>query len=190
MLELSLAGSDTTATAIGTTFLYIITTPRVLAKILAEISGATLSSPISDAEAKNLPYLQATLKEGLRIWPPVIGLMAKKVPPEGDTINGKYVPGGTKIGYGGFSIFRNKKIWGEDADMFRPERWLEGEKIKEQELNLEVIFNQGRYQCLGKNIALMELNKVFVEVSLHSSKSCGANQLANGVPIAASAFRI
>jgi len=162
-----IAGSDTTATAIRTTFLYIITTPRVLLKLLTEISGATLSSPISDAEAKKLPYLQAVIKEGLRIWPPVIGLMAKKVPPEGDTINGMYVPGGTQIGYGGFSIFRNKKIWGEDADVFRPERWLEGDKIKEQELNFEVIFNQGRYQCLGKNVALMELNKVFVELLRH-----------------------
>jgi cytochrome P450 len=56
-----------------------------------------------------MPYLQATIKEGLRIWPPAVGLFAKRVPPEGDTINGKYVPGGTKIGYGGFSIFRNKK---------------------------------------------------------------------------------
>jgi cytochrome P450 len=167
-----IAGSDTTATAIRSTFLYIISTPRVLAKLLAEIefSSATLSSPISDAEARKLLYLQAVIKEGLRIWPPVIGLMAKKVPPEGDTINGLFVPGGTHIGYGAFAIFRSKKLWGEDADVFRPERWLEGDKdkIREQELNLEVIFNQGRYQCLGKNVALMELNKVFVEVGCFS----------------------
>ncbi|KAH9212789.1 pisatin demethylase [Leptodontidium sp. 2 PMI_412] len=162
-----IAGSDTTATAIRTTFLYIITTPRVHAKLLAEISDATLSSPISDVEARTLPYLQAVIKEGLRIWPPAVGLMAKKVPPEGDTINGMYVPGGTSIGYGGFSILRNKKIWGEDADVFRPERWLEGEGIKVLEQTWEVIFNAGRYQCLGKNVALMELNKVFVELLRH-----------------------
>lgn len=164
-----IAGSDTTATAIRTTFLYIITTPRVLTKLLAEITGAPLklSSPISDAEARAMPYLQAVIKEGLRIWPPAVGLMAKKVPPEGDTINGMYVPGGTRIGYGGFSILRNKKIWGEDADVFRPERWLEGEGIKDLEQAWEVIFNAGRYQCLGKNVALMELNKVFVELLRH-----------------------
>ena len=75
-----MAGSDTTATAIRTTFLYIITTPRVLAKLLAEISGATLSSPISDVEAKKMPYLQATIKEGLRIWPPAIGLYRQRGP--------------------------------------------------------------------------------------------------------------
>lgn len=151
--------------------LYIITTPQIHERLLAEISNATLSSPISDIEARNLPYLQAVIKEGLRIWPPAVGLMAKKVPPNGDTVNGMYVPGGTMIGYGGFSVLRNKKIWGEDADVFRPERWLEGENIKELELTWEVVFNAGRYQCLGKNVALMELNKVFVEVSLSSIDS-------------------
>jgi len=139
----------------------------VLGKLLAEISDAALSSPISDAEARKLPYLQAVIKEGLRIWPPAVGLMAKRVPPGGDTINGMYVPGGTRIGYGGFSVLRNKKIWGEDADVFRPERWLEGEKIKDLELAWEAVFNAGRYQCLGKNVALMELNKVFVELLRH-----------------------
>lgn len=97
--------------------------------------------------------------------------MAKKVPPEGDTINGIFVPGGTQIGYGAWPIFRNKKIWGDDANAFRPERWLGGENIQEQELALELIFAAGRYQCLGKNVALMELNKVFVEVCLSASAS-------------------
>src|SRR5262245_1512803 len=139
-----MAGSDTTATAIRTTFLYTITTPRVLTKLLAEISKATLSSPVSDAEARTLPYVQAVIKEGLRIWPPATGLMDKQVPPGGDTINGMYVPGGTEIGYGGLSVFRNKKVWGEDAGVFRPERWIEGENIKDLEVALEVIFNAGR----------------------------------------------
>ncbi len=161
-----IAGSDTTAGAIRSTFLYIITIPRVYSRLLAEISSASISSPIQDAEAKKLPYLQAVIKEGLRIWPPVAGLMSKEVPAGGDTINGLFVPGGTQIGYCAWGIFRNRKIWGADADMFRPERWLEGPaaKIKEQELTLELVFAAGRYQCLGKNVALMELNKVFVEV--------------------------
>jgi cytochrome P450 len=148
-------------------FLYLITTPRVLKKFRAEYSKSPISSPILDSEARNLPYLQAIIKEGLRIWPPVVGLMAKEVPPAGDVVNGLFVPGGTSIGYCAFGIFRDKKIWGEDADVFRPERWLDSEveKIREHEQTLELIFAFGKYQCLGRNVALMELNKVFVEVS-------------------------
>jgi cytochrome P450 len=165
----SIAGSDTTAVAIRVIFLYLITTPRVLERFRAEYSKASISSPIQDSEARNLPYLQAIIKEGLRIWPPVVGLMAKEVPPSGDVVSGLFVPGGTSIGYCAFGIFRDKKIWGEDVDVFRPERWLDSsaEKIKEQEQTLEIIFAFGKYQCLGRNVALMELNKVFVEVSIY-----------------------
>jgi cytochrome P450 len=46
-----------------------------------------------------MPYLQAVIKEGLRIFPPVAGLMSKEVPPGGDAFNGLYIPEGTKIGY-------------------------------------------------------------------------------------------
>jgi hypothetical protein len=69
----SATGSDTTATAVQTTFLYLITNPRVLSKLRAEIAAASASVPITDAEARKLPYLQAVIKEGLRIWPPVVG---------------------------------------------------------------------------------------------------------------------
>ncbi len=83
-------------------------------------------------------------------------------------VNGMFIPGGTSIGYCAFGIFRDKNIFGEEADALRPERWLDDppEKIKEQEQTLELVFSFGKYQCLGRNVALMELNKVFVEVSI------------------------
>lgn len=120
-----------------------------------------------------MPYLQAVIKEGLRIFPPVTGLMSKEVPPGGDMLNGKFIPPGTKIGYCAWGIFRNVKTWGADSGVFRPERWLEGspENIREKELALELVFAHGRWQCLGKNVALIELNKVFVEVCIHLTRS-------------------
>lgn len=83
-------------------------------------------------------------------------------------VNGLFVPGGTPIGCCAFGILRNKKTFGEDADIFRPERWIDSppEKIKEQEQTLELVFPFGKYKGLGQNVALMELNKVSVEVSL------------------------
>jgi cytochrome P450 len=148
--------------------------PRIVAKLRAEFSSANISSPIKDSEARNLPYLQAVIKEGLRIFPPIPGLLSKEVPPEGDMINGKFIPGGTKIGWGIFGVCRDKAIWGQDSDLFRPERWLEAsaEKFKEMDSTLDLVFGYGRYQCLGKNLAFMELNKIFIEVSIES-KFCG-----------------
>lgn len=63
---------------------------------------------------------------------------------------------------------RSKETFGTDADVFRPERWLEAaadeERFKEMSDVIELAFGYGRFQCLGKTIAYMELNKIFVEV--------------------------
>ncbi|KAK1503114.1 cytochrome P450, partial [Colletotrichum costaricense] len=84
-----LAGSDTTATAIRATLLHILTSPRVSAALREEIELAKPSWPvITEAEARSMPYLQAVIKEGLRIFPPVVGQMSKEVPKGGDTFKG------------------------------------------------------------------------------------------------------
>ncbi|TQS32065.1 hypothetical protein Golomagni_07632, partial [Golovinomyces magnicellulatus] len=162
------AGSDTTATVIRSTMLHIMTTPRVLAKLLSEIESANLSAEIiSDAKARTLPFLQAVIKEGMRIFPPVAGLMAKQAPPQGHYWKGVFIPGGTRVGSCAWGLFRREDIWGEDSQQFRPERWLESspEELSAMEGALDLIFSYGRWQCLGRPIALMELNKVFVQVS-------------------------
>ncbi|ORY14838.1 cytochrome P450 [Clohesyomyces aquaticus] len=164
-----IAGSDTTATAVRATFLRLLTSPRVLAKLQKELDYAgrngRLSSPITNAEAKALPYLQAVIKEGLRVHPPFTGLLMKKVPPGGDTIDGQYIPEGTRIGHNTWAVQRDP-IYGEDVEVFRPERWIEanGEKVLRMEQNLDLVFGYGRWGCLGKTVAYIELNKIFVEL--------------------------
>ena len=166
-----MAGADSTATAMRTTFLYIITNPSVYSKLREEISeglrDGRISSPvIRDVEAKELPYLQACIKEGLRIWPPLTGLMTKKAPPEGDNFKGLFIPGNTEIAYSAWGVQRHRETYGEDADVFRPERWLEaeGDALHKMERSQELVFGSGRYGCLGKSVAFVELNKVFVQV--------------------------
>ena len=81
--------------------------------------------------------------------------------------DGKFVPGGTKIAWNVWSLLRRKEMFGEDASVFRPERWLEASTDKriEMERHVELIFGYGRYMCAGKIIAFLELNKIFFEVS-------------------------
>jgi cytochrome P450 len=149
--------------------LHVITNPLVYAAIQAEIDAALskVQRPvISDSQARNLPYLQAVIKEGLRIFPPATGLFEKQTPPEGDTIDGRFVPGGTRIAFNVLAVQRDKKVFGEDAQSFRPERWLDNDKERVQQMEKvqDLVFGYGRYGCLGKSVALIELNKVFFEV--------------------------
>lgn len=166
-----IAGSDTTATAIRTTMLYLMSSPQVYRKLAHEIRVAAaegrLSSPITDEEARGLPYLQAVIKEGLRVFPPVTGLMPTVVPPGGDVICGIHLPEGTEVGWSAFGVQHNKEVYGLDAETFRPERWLEvkdEEHLRAMNSTWELVFKYGKWQCLGRSVALMELNKVFVEV--------------------------
>jgi len=184
-----LAGSDTTATAIRATMLYIITTPRIYTALQSEIDLAIrsgkISAPVTSAESlAHLPYLQAVIFEGLRYHHPFNGFPFKLVPPEGDTIDGRFVPGGTRIAPSYTTFTRLKSVFGEDADVFRPERWLpsrwragtgagveelewkgrEKEKVAEMRRTVDLVFGYGRFGCAGRYVAFMELNKVFVEV--------------------------
>lgn len=91
-----------TAGALRATMLYIVSNPQVYSRLLAEIATTPISSPITDAEARSMPFLQAVIKEGLRIHPPISGLAFRVVPPGGDYLSGCFLPGGTNIGYNFF----------------------------------------------------------------------------------------
>lgn len=166
-----IAGSDTTASAIRSTLLRLLTSPRVLAKLRAEVDAAVtegrVSRPIQQKESRQLPYLQAVVKEGLRITPPFLGQVSKEVPAGGDTFDGIFLPGGTRIGHNVYALTRHP-IFGADSDIFRPERWLEAdpETRDEMEKTVDLVFGYGRWSCMGKNVAFLEMDKVYFEVWL------------------------
>lgn len=109
----------------------------------------------------------------------------KQVPPQGDTIHGHFVPGGTRIGHSFVGVERSRAVFGADVDVFRPERWLgiAAEKRREMAQVVELVFGHGRWGCAGKPVALMELNKFYIEVSQRerwcSSSEPRASRLTN-----------
>lgn len=100
------------------------------------------------------------------MWPPIGGLGFKCVPAGGEHINGLFVPEGTEIGQAYLAIGRSKSIWGEDADVFRPERWIGRDAMEQAKMNgaIDSHFGGGKFSCLGKPIALMELHKSVFEI--------------------------
>ncbi|KAK8040736.1 hypothetical protein PG991_000524 [Apiospora marii] len=171
-LFMFIAGSDTSASALRVTMFYIMSCPRVYQKLKAEIrtairEGRASSPVITVAEAKQLPYLQAVLYEGLRMRPVTTGQQAKEVPAGGDTIDGRFVPGGTSIATNFGAILRSPRLFGADADAFRPERFLElpsPAALVEMRRNVELAFGHGRYMCAGKPLAFMEFNKIYFQL--------------------------
>ncbi|KAK4227400.1 putative cytochrome P450 E-class, group IV [Podospora fimiseda] len=171
-----IAGSDTTATALRATMLFLMTTPSVYQKLKKEIdSTKTKGKVVSTEEAVESGYLQGCILEGLRLFPPFTGIPFKVVPKEGDwTSDGKFIPPGTRVTPSIWATGRLKEVFGEDADLFKPERWIltkdtkeERERLAEMRRVAEMVFGYGRWGCAGKVIAFMELNKFFFELFRH-----------------------
>ena len=88
------AGSETTATLLSGATFYLLKNPLSLAKAKDEVRQAFVrTSDIAfETVATRLPYLNACLEEALRMYPPVPTALSRRTGPEGDTINGRFVP--------------------------------------------------------------------------------------------------
>ncbi|KAK5655696.1 hypothetical protein OQA88_5629 [Cercophora sp. LCS_1] len=170
-----IAGSDTSASALRSIMLYLLSHPRVYAKLQAEVDAKSrqrkYEGVVPDSEVRKLPYLQAVIKEGMRMHPPISDSVPKRVPDGGDTVvvdgQSVFLPGGALISYAAWPLHHSKAIFGDDASVFRPERWLvEKDERRMAEMNRthELIFGYGKYQCLGKPVALMEIGKAVFEL--------------------------
>ena len=126
------AGSDTTAISLRAMFYYLCKNPQTYKKLVDEIlkfdARGELSEYITYGEAQQMPYFQACVREALRMHPAVGQLLERIVPVEGATISGHYLPGGTIVGMNPWVAARDKNVYGADADVFRPERWIEADE--------------------------------------------------------------
>ncbi|KAL6230901.1 hypothetical protein BDW75DRAFT_244399 [Aspergillus navahoensis] len=196
--SLIIAGSDSTAISLSAVFYYLLENPRVYYRLQQEIDAAyeatPLASPprssrdstggasdiISFTVANKLPYLDAVITESFRMHPAVGLLLERVTPPQGATICREYVPGGTVVGCNAWVIHQNKEIFGPDADVYRPERWLESEgtdPVRLSRMRQSMFqFGAGSRTCIGRNISLMETFKIIptflrkFEVKFHQPK--------------------
>ncbi len=110
-------------------FYLVLNAPKVYAKLSQEVKEAQeagkLSVIVTYAEAQALPYFQACLKEAMRLRPAVGLGIYRRTPPEGVEIGGKHYPGGIEVAVNGWVLHRDAAIFGDDVEVFRPERWFE-----------------------------------------------------------------
>ena len=180
------AGSDTTAISIRAILYYLLKNPECKRRLIDDIDRlreeGNLSDPVTLTEADSMPYLQAVMYEALRLHPAVGMSLPRVVPEGGTTFNGIYLPAETIIGANPWVIHRNKEVYGEDVETFRPERWMVEDKgdlrkcpVRHLLPSLLTIttdrfffaFGAGARTCIGKNISWMEMSKLIPTLFMH-----------------------
>jgi cytochrome P450 len=174
------AGADTVSIGIRAIMIYLLDNPPVYKRLRKEVDDFYVNIPsgeITYQQCLSLPYLQAVVKESGRMYPSIVYQIPRYVPAEGIKIAGYNIPPGTAAGMSAMAMNRSKEIFGGDANTFRPERWLENEtRAKQMEAFLATVysitilliqFGYGSRTCIGKNIALVEMNKYIAQLIRH-----------------------
>ncbi|KAH7126607.1 cytochrome P450 [Dendryphion nanum] len=152
------AGADTVSASLQSFFYYLMRSPQHLARVKKEIADANLTDDvISYADATQLPFLQACIKEGWRMFPPVPFGLSRVAPAKGLTLGDHYFAPGTTLSINPRVFHHSRDIFGPDAGEFNPERWI-GPRAKEIEKYF-IAFGAGYNSCQGRNIAQLEITK-------------------------------
>lgn len=167
LLNVLLAGRDTTAGLLANTWWVLARRPDVWEKLQAEIKTHCPDGGRPDyATIKDMKYLRYILSESLRVMPVVPGnsrtAIRDTVLPLGGGPDGKsplFIPEGMQVLYSPWSMHRRTDYYGEDAEEFRPERW---ETLRPGWEYLP--FNGGPRICLGQQFALLEASYVTVRL--------------------------
>ncbi|KAI0108785.1 cytochrome P450 [Hypoxylon sp. NC0597] len=163
-LELTTAGSDTVATVLGGTLNYLVNNRDklgVLEKEIRQLEEADLTLN----RLQELQYLNAVLKEGLRLCPPVPWILPRRVPDGGSSVCGTWLPAGTAVSIQVYSINRNPDYF-YHASSFLPERWLPEETkdplspFSKDKRDAVQPFSVGPWSCLGQNLAWAEMRLI------------------------------
>lgn len=164
LLNILLAGRDTTASLLSNLFWSLTHHHPSLHRLYAELGAAGLLREDADYKylgfqtLKSLPYLRATLSESLRLHPvvPANGRQAlvDTVLPRGGGPDGKspmFVPKDALVAYGVYAMQRRKDLYGADAQEWKPERWLDDKEKKGLRVGWEYLpFNGGPRICIGR----------------------------------------
>ncbi|KAB5513263.1 cytochrome P450 [Coniochaeta sp. 2T2.1] len=158
------AGSETTASSLAALTNFLLRDPKRFEKVKNEIRTKFASEDeiTIAATLEGLPYMNACLEEGLRMFPPApIGFL-RQIQPEGDVVDGHAIPGGTSVSVSTWCASHSKENF-EDPDSFIPERWLD-DRYKNDKKVASRPFSLGPRGCIGKDLSYVEQRLTFARL--------------------------
>ncbi|KIX07335.1 uncharacterized protein Z518_01988 [Rhinocladiella mackenziei CBS 650.93] len=189
-----IAGQDTTSETLSHAFQALCVNKVVQEKLRSEVASLHLPLDHGDAlsseqlsKVMKLPYLEAIIKETLRLYPPHTTNIHRMVPAEGRLLDGFYLPGGVKVGTSSYVVHMNSEVFGAEVQTWRPERWLieDANQIRKMDHTLWA-FGSGARGCVGKHLAMVEM-KLLLSAIYTRYTTIADN--ANSVPLEQNHYR-
>ncbi|MGA9401979.1 cytochrome P450 [Haladaptatus sp.] len=152
VVTLLLAGHETTALSLTLTMYALAQYPEEEEKLVAELDEVLDGETPTMADLDDLTYTEKVVKESMRLYPPVPGIVREATKP--DIIGGYEIPAGATVQMNQWVVHRDPR-WYDDPLAFRPERWT-----KEFEKSLPKLayfpFAAGPRRCIGDRFAMLE----------------------------------
>ncbi|KAI5634881.1 cytochrome p450 domain-containing protein [Phthorimaea operculella] len=146
-------GQETVATTLFMTLLVIGSKLDIQEKLYAEMKDIFGDSkrPVEKEDLARMVYTDAVINETLRVYPPIPMVMR-----EADRdlqIKSCTIPKGTACGVNAWGAGKSKRIWGPDAEEYKPQRWLDHEDLGRTKSTSFLAFSYGKRACIGRRYA-------------------------------------
>lgn len=160
------AGSETTSTALEWAMSELMKNPGNMKKAQDEVRKVYHGcGSVEESRLNELKYLQAVIKETLRLHPPV-PLLIPRESSERSEINGYEIPAKSRVIVNAWAIGRDARYW-PDAEKFNPERFLDS-AVDYQGKDLKYIpFGAGRRMCPGISFGMVSVELILAQLLFH-----------------------
>ncbi|KAI5450415.1 Protein kinase alk2 [Naganishia albida] len=196
IINILVAASDTTASAITSCAYCLAMYPECMTMIAREIETLSLQGMTADA-LSDFQYLNAFVHEVLRLYPPVPLNIRRSnrdvlLPPLDSTSAPLVFPAHTSVILSTLSVQRDKDVWGPDAEAFDPSRWLNSDPRSQKGYPFGPpgfgkaafpAFHLGPRSCLGQTFALQQLAYTVAQL-VKSLRPCEPGSVAYRLSLA------
>ncbi|CAI2327088.1 unnamed protein product [Caenorhabditis sp. 36 PRJEB53466] len=158
-----LAGFDTTALSLSYATYLLATHPEIQHKLQEEVDRECPDPDITFDQLAKLKYMELVMKESLRLYPLATTANTRKCMRE-TTINGLTIEEGVHVQVDTWTMHHNPRIWGEDVEEFKPERWLDPKTERLEHTGAYIPFGSGPRQCIGMRLAQMEQKSLLAQI--------------------------
>ncbi|WVQ97197.1 hypothetical protein IAU59_004307 [Kwoniella sp. CBS 9459] len=180
LINVLLASRDTLASCLTFCIYVLALQPEIATKLRSEVRAVAAVGDITKDSIREMRYGRAFINEVLRLFPPVPlnirrTLQSSLLP----TSSGEamYMPANTSIILAFVLMQRDQAVWGEDADVFDPARWM-GEGLDKKEREAFMSWNYGPRMCLGQPFALTVTNTFLILLCRHLDKMTAKHNLS------------